>query len=127
MTIALVAVYAGNLLLLAADSTTSTPDVPGWAWWVGQGGLAILAGVLWKAWRDERAERIRSDAQRFELLEREGPLLKEAVDTLKVVQESQRAVVVRSATDWDEVGGALRKLTEALDAEADTRRRPDRR
>lgn len=85
-----------------------------------------LSGVFLWQFLTERNQRIKRDDQVVSILERQGPVLIQAIEVLKAVQDSQRSVAVRSATDWDEIAGELRKVSEALNAEAGKRRRPDR-
>ena len=120
--LAFVALPPWSVVVAAAtDSSSGDP-------W-GIGTLLVQVGrsgiFLWQ-WRTEREQRKARDDQVIAIVERQGPVLAQAIDVLKAVQDSQKAVVTRSATDWDDIASSLRQVTEALDAEAAKRRRPDR-
>lgn len=79
-----------------------------------------LSGVFFWQWRTERTERIKErdlriqrDDQVISILERQGPILVQAVDTLKEVQASQRAVVPPSQ-DWSKITTDLQRASEML-------------
>ena len=75
---------------------------------IAQIGFAAI--FLWQ-WRSERDERIKLYDKVINILERQGPVLAEAIDTLKAVQNSQRNIVTHSAQDWDRLVEAVTAAT----------------
>lgn len=77
------------------------------------GVSGLIAGLCFYLWRVERAERIASESRERELLERCIPLLANAAETLKEVQEGMATVAdrpERTALDM-----TLRRLELAID------------
>lgn len=73
-----------------------------------------LAGVFLWQWMTERNQRIKRDDQMIALLERSGPLLAEAVATLKEVQDSQKSQLVKSSLTTDDIAKKLGEIAEDL-------------
>lgn len=109
---------AGALVVLSAvgfvlgeTTTGGTGDVLGLSTLVAQIGLSAV--FLWQ-WRSERDQRIKRDDQLIALMDRQGPVLAEAVETLRAVQASQRTFVAGSGVSMDRLVDELHKTQEAL-------------
>jgi hypothetical protein len=91
----------------------ATGDAVGLATLLTQVGLSAV--FLWQ-WQAERNLRIKRDEQLFAILERQGPVLSEAIQTLKEIQQSQRtlAASMPALADWERALRDLRDTTASI-------------
>jgi hypothetical protein len=100
---------------------SSGGDTVGLATLITQIGLSAV--FLWQ-WQAERNLRIKRDEQLFTILEKQGPVLSEAIQALKDVQHSQQnlASIMPKISDWEQ---ALRQLKDSNIDSWERRRRAE--